>query len=268
MTTPAVPCELHNFIIDSIQDQDHTLLSATLLNCALTCRSWFPPSLRCLYRRLILGNVRRVQLDRLLTLIDSSPYVADAVEELVVGTVQRATQDVVGGLAIRAMLAGKLPHLRSLKIVGSGSLVQSAPPPLIVSSPPGRLPTLAGFPALTTLHISFVVFTSYVSFQRMLSSVSSLRTLHASYVICNHTRIPDTFPTYTSLIPPLTHVVWYENETSVSHLRVPGPYSVSNGQRRKAMHSPISFRMCADLSRTSPCLSLAPGRSALIDQSP
>ncbi|RPD53065.1 hypothetical protein L227DRAFT_421061 [Lentinus tigrinus ALCF2SS1-6] len=214
MTTPIIPLELQELIIDSVQDRDHALFTETLKSCCLTCRAWLPRSIRRLYHRLIVGNLRPAQFDKLVRLIDTSPYVADAIEELVVGVVFQGTEDVVGGVAIRAVLAGKLPRLRSLTLIGSGSLVQSAPPPLVVSSPPCRLPTLAGFPTLTTLHLSFVFFTSYVSFQRMFSSVPGLRRLHASYVICNHTRIPPAFPSYPPLKPPLTHVVWYENATS------------------------------------------------------
>ncbi|RDX45791.1 hypothetical protein OH76DRAFT_1407777 [Lentinus brumalis] len=114
------------------------------------------------------------------------------------------------------MLAGKLPRLRSMELVGSGSLVESAPPPLVVSSPLSRVPTLAGFPTLTTLRLSFVMFTSYVAFDRMLAAVPGLRQLSASYVICNYTRIPATFPDRRPRLPALSHVVWHENSTSAS----------------------------------------------------
>ncbi|RPD70065.1 hypothetical protein L226DRAFT_261315 [Lentinus tigrinus ALCF2SS1-7] len=248
MTTPIIPLELQELIIDSVQDRDHALFTETLKSCCLTCRAWLPRSIRRLYHRLIVGNLRPAQFDKLVRLIDTSPYVADAIEELVVGVVFQGTEDVVGGVAIRAVLAGKLPRLRSLTLIGSGSLVQSAPPPLVVSSPPCRLPTLAGFPTLTTLHLSFVFFTSYVSFQRMFSSVPALRRLHASYVICNHTRIPPAFPSYPPLIPPLTHVVWYENATS-------------------AMLSPTSCGMYAGLSRTSRFPSPTRRNPALIKRS-
>ncbi|TFK94464.1 hypothetical protein K466DRAFT_324678 [Polyporus arcularius HHB13444] len=216
MATPMYPIELQELVIDSIHDEHHRLLAATLHSCCLTCRAWFPRSIRRLYRRLILSTPPRTQLDPLVELINTSPYVASAIEELVIGSVSRATKDSVGGVAIRAMLAGKLPRLRSMELVGSGSLVESSPPPLVVSSPLSRVPTLAGFPMLTTLRLSFVMFTSYVAFDRMLAAVPGLRRLSASYVICKYTRIPATFPDRRPRLPALSHVVWHVNSTSVS----------------------------------------------------
>ncbi|KAI0700845.1 hypothetical protein C8T65DRAFT_280501 [Cerioporus squamosus] len=83
MTTPRIPLELQELVIDLIDDdRDYGVVTATLRSCTLTCRAWFPRSRRRLYRRLSLINIRPTVLSQLGELIDRDPEVPNGVQIL------------------------------------------------------------------------------------------------------------------------------------------------------------------------------------------
>ncbi|KAI0700818.1 hypothetical protein C8T65DRAFT_657261 [Cerioporus squamosus] len=67
---------------------------------------------------------------------------------------------------------------------------------------------LAGFPALTTLDLSYVTIPSYGAFQRMLAAAPALRRLHVSPTTLTSTNISPTIQYFQLRCPSLKKIVW------------------------------------------------------------
>ncbi|KAI0350551.1 hypothetical protein OH77DRAFT_1065679 [Trametes cingulata] len=86
MEHPRVPIELCECIIDFCDDWQSRFDPARvrdLLSCALTCQDWLPRSRLHLYRAVRIRT--RKQLDCFVATLALHPFLADFVEELVVG---------------------------------------------------------------------------------------------------------------------------------------------------------------------------------------
>ncbi|KAI0700852.1 hypothetical protein C8T65DRAFT_831477 [Cerioporus squamosus] len=215
MATPSIPLELQYLVIDLLHDDRYRLLAVTLSSCALTCRAWHRRSRCRLYHRIELGDITQRALDNLGDLISRDTEVSSAVYELHVNedSSRGAEYSNRPGSAL-LVLAGKLPQLASLTIFN-----------VPITSSLARLPVLTGFPALTTLELLAVKFSSYVAFQRMLATAPWLRRLSLNGVYLISTHISPTIHYFKLRCPPLTRLVWYhwhirkqEDDLSLTHL--------------------------------------------------
>lgn len=207
MTTPVIPIELQEHVIDLIHDESYHNLTATLWNCALTCRSWLPRTRRRLYRRVEFHATLKKQGQLLVKVLHTSPEVADTVRELQISSdPEEELEDSqkrfdVRNVAPLIVLSGKLPCLTSLYI---GHMLPHLPP--------ARLPLmLAGFPTLTTLELRAMAFTSFVAFQRMLAASPRLRRLSATSLAWKSTQTSINVRCSQLPCPPLTHLTWEES---------------------------------------------------------
>ncbi|KAI0700826.1 hypothetical protein C8T65DRAFT_741937 [Cerioporus squamosus] len=82
MTTPRIPLELQELVIDLLDDWNPGIITETLSSCTLTCRAWLPRSRRRLYHRLSLINIRPTVLNQLVELIDRDLEVSSMVRDL------------------------------------------------------------------------------------------------------------------------------------------------------------------------------------------
>lgn len=198
MLSARVPPELQDLVIDLVHDRNYNILRATLLSCSLTCRAWLPRSKRRLYHLLELWGIDGRRLDKLVVLIDRDPEVSNAVRKVRIEDAPGPKRDTVHSGAVLVVLAGKLPRLTSLILHDAA-----------IDASPARLPMLAGFPALTSLELISVTFTSYVAFQRTIAAASGLKRLIVSNVTWRSTHISPTIQYIRLRCPSLTHLAWY-----------------------------------------------------------
>ncbi|KAI0700819.1 hypothetical protein C8T65DRAFT_280257 [Cerioporus squamosus] len=87
MTTPRIPLELQELVIDLLDDWNPGIVTVpeTLWSCTLTCRAWLPRSRRRLYHSLDFNNIPRTVLNQLVELIDREQEVSSMVQNLRIG---------------------------------------------------------------------------------------------------------------------------------------------------------------------------------------
>ncbi|KAI0700854.1 hypothetical protein C8T65DRAFT_741963 [Cerioporus squamosus] len=242
MTTPRIPLELQELVIDLLDDdEDLGIVTVTLRSCTLTCRAWLPRSRRRLYHRLRLFNIRPTVLNKLVELISGDLEVSSMVRDLWIR--ERPQKEGEGDEDGRAeevddegnddegeydeedrnhgdhleqqretrpvkdiIHAGAVLPILARKLPCLASLIIDGAQ---LNSSPARLPILlAGFPALTTLYLNYVAISSYGAFQRMLAAAPALRRLNVVDVTWTSTHISPTCQYFRLRCPPLTYLAW------------------------------------------------------------
>ena len=213
MSAPRVPLELQKVIIDSVQDHDYSVVTATLRSCALTCSAWLPWSRRRLHSRLQLVNPVRPRLNRLVALLDRDTEARMGVGDLEItdrGSDSASKYPCIDTEVVLLMLSQKLPRLTSL-------YMDFGP----IRSLPMHPPPLAGFPALNTLRLESVTFTSIRAFRRMLCAAPALRKLFVGNAtwISTYT-IPIGVQSIQLRYPALTHLAWNGQSSAAESYQV------------------------------------------------
>ncbi|KAI0750338.1 hypothetical protein C8Q80DRAFT_685387 [Daedaleopsis nitida] len=136
----------------------------TLLACALVCSSWLPASRHCLFHRVDFDNTQFLR--RFLAMVLRSPAARPRLSYISEITLSDSMQE---DPAYLHHLAGHLPNLETLSLL---EIDWSDPSPH-----PSTFTTIAGFPALHILNLSYCKFPSFNAFCRMLSAASRLSRL-------------------------------------------------------------------------------------------
>ncbi|KAI0330025.1 hypothetical protein GY45DRAFT_1303713 [Cubamyces sp. BRFM 1775] len=166
------PQEIYDIIIDKSRRS-----SSTLLQCALTCRAWFPRSRYNLYHTTILRQGE--QLYGFSRTLASSPQIADLVQELVLAPPHYDQPTIVRSAA--AVLAYKLPYVRKISIVQPAFTYPDVRGHIEISLRTACY--LALFPRLTHLSLIDVALSSYLDFVRVITALPCLTSLECRSIL-------------------------------------------------------------------------------------
>lgn len=166
--TVLLPPEILDFIIDHVHDD-----RAVLRSCSLTARALLPTSRHHLFHAVHLPD--RHRCTAFAQLLESAPDVGYQVRtlSLVEGLQLEDSEDVPWVNANSPSLAGRLPNLEFLKVVGVKDVMSA-------KHPAARTCLLTRFSYLHSLLLSACVFESTSDLRDLLSSLPALThlTLH------------------------------------------------------------------------------------------
>jgi len=176
-TSPRLPTEVWENVIDELQDDKDALLA-----CARVCRGWAARSRLHLRKWVVL--MRPDQVVRLAKLVRTGSWEVESCRIVNIGAERRKEEDqslrTLGLFAL--MFGGKMPRLEEL--------VLEKPYPGEWAWTPGEMHVdvflhLSTFPSITRLTLSSVTFPSAQTFGRLVSALPGLTTLR-SYILSGY----------------------------------------------------------------------------------